>query len=109
MPNKAFLNPFSEDFMPVWEYWKKYKKEQFRFSYKPIGEQAAIDDLFELSDGNEALAKQIIKQSIVKGWQGLFAIKPININQNGQQQQNSNAATRQSLNDLYNQRFGTGR
>lgn len=68
-------NPFSEEFMVAWEYWKKFKKEQFRFSYKPIGEQHAIDDLFEISNGDEQVAKLIIKQSLAKGWHGLFALK----------------------------------
>jgi hypothetical protein len=80
MPTKkktdlVLKNPFSEAFMESWEDWKLFKKEQFRFSYKPRGEQAAIDDLFEISAGNEAFAKAIIKQSKAKGWRGLFELK----------------------------------
>lgn len=70
-----FKNPFSEEFLIAWNYWKAFKKEQFRFVYKPMGEQAAIDDLFEISKGDEQTAKLIIKQSLVKGWRGLFEIK----------------------------------
>jgi hypothetical protein len=72
-------NPFSPKFLEAWERWKLFKKEQFRFTYKPIGEQAAINNLFELSAGNESLAEAIMKQSIVNGWRGLFDLK-ISIN-----------------------------
>lgn len=68
-------NPFSFSFYDEWEYWKSFKKQQFRFTYKPMGEQAAIDNLFELSCGNEETAKLIIKQSIANGWRGLFELK----------------------------------
>jgi hypothetical protein len=79
MPNaksKSVLrNPFSENFIPHWDEWKVYKKEQHRFSYKPIGEQAAIDRLFELSNGNEETAWLIIKEARANGWKGLFELK----------------------------------
>jgi len=74
----AFSNPFTENFMPHWDRWKAFKKEQFRFTYKPIGEQGAIDDLFKnLSGGNEEIAVLIINQSIAKGWRGLFELKSL--------------------------------
>lgn len=73
--NFVVKNPFSSAFFEEWEYWKSFKKEQFRFTYKPIGEQAAIDNLFEISCGNEETAKAIIKQSISNGWRGLFELK----------------------------------
>lgn len=76
-------NPFSSEFLTAWDFWKKFKKEQFRFSHKPIGEQVAIDELFEMSNGDEQVAKLIIKQSIVNGWRGLF---PIKNNTNGNKQ-----------------------
>lgn len=72
---KPLLNPFSENFMPHWELWRAFKKEQFKFTYKPIGEQMAIDGLFDLSAGNEAMAQAIIKQSIAQGWKGFFDLK----------------------------------
>lgn len=68
-------NPFSENFMPHWELWRAFKKEQFKFTYKPIGEQMAIDGLFEMAGGNEAMAFAIIKQSIKQGWKGFFDLK----------------------------------
>jgi hypothetical protein len=82
MPTKKkiateFKNPFSEAFMEAWEDWKLFKKEEYRFYYKPRGEQAAIDDLFEISHGDEAVARLIIKQSKAKGWKGLFYLKTL--------------------------------
>lgn len=76
----ALRNPFTDAFLPKWEEWKAFKKEQFRFTYKPIGEQDAIDHLFEISGGDEIRAMMIIKQSKVNGWRGLFELK---ISQNG--------------------------
>jgi hypothetical protein len=66
---------FPETFRIAWDYWKNFKKEQFRFTYKPIGEQAALEGLFEMAGGSEETAKAIIKQSIKNGWRGLFELK----------------------------------
>ena len=71
----TFRNPFTENFIPRWDEWKAFKKEQHKFTYKPIGEQAAIDHLYELSAGNEEYAWAIIKQSRTNGWKGLFDLK----------------------------------
>lgn len=72
---KIILPWDDERFEQVWEFWKKYKKEQHRFSYKPIGEQGALSKLQELSDGKLETAMLIIKQSIQNGWAGLFELK----------------------------------
>lgn len=63
------------EFIEVWEFWKKYKKEQHKFTYQPIGEQGAINDLCELSGGDLPIAMLIVKQSIQKGWKGFFELK----------------------------------
>lgn len=69
-------NPFSTEFYQnAWQLWKDFKQEQFSFKYKPIGEQAALQELFYLSDGNEETAIGIINQSLTNGWKGLFEIK----------------------------------
>jgi hypothetical protein len=69
-------NPFSDEFKAKWEEWKNYKAAQFSFKYKhQKSEQEAINELFGLADGNEEKANQIIKQSMAKGWRGLFAVK----------------------------------
>lgn len=104
----TFENPFSDDFLQAWDYWKTFKKQQFKFNYKPIGEQAAINDLYEMSKGDEETAKQIIKQSIVKGWQGLFPVK--NAINGGKQSANNNGknqpVTGQSLHEAHSKYFG---
>jgi len=69
-------NPFSTDFfLTSWQLWKDFKKEQFKFEYKTIGEQIALQELFHLSDQNEEKADAIIRQSISNGWKGLFELK----------------------------------
>ena len=74
--SKEILMPFDEDeFKEVWEFWKKYQKEQYRFTYKPIGEKGALSKLYELSGGKLDIAMLIIKQSIQSGWKGLFELK----------------------------------
>lgn len=70
------IYPFnSETFMNLWEVWRRFKKEQFNFTYKPIGEQGALKELSELSKGNEETAIKIIRQSIQKGWKGFFNLQ----------------------------------
>ncbi len=59
----------------VWKKWKEYRKEQFRTSYKPIGEKAAIGKLMRLSQGCHEVQEQIINQSIENGWKGIFDLK----------------------------------
>lgn len=75
---KPLSNPFPESFLEGdngWNHWKRVKKEQHYFTYKPDGEQAVIDYLFEISHGSEDLARKIIHQSRVHGWKGLFQLK----------------------------------
>jgi len=70
------IYPFGdEDFLEYWGIWKKYKKEQFGFTYKPIGEQAALKKIGEISNQNKEVAMKIIFQSISNGWAGLFPLK----------------------------------
>ena len=65
-------------FVEAWSLWKKFKKEQFQFEYKQIGEQGALKDLVELSGGDMEKAIEIIHQSIKKGWKGFFELKSQN-------------------------------
>lgn len=100
---RVFVNPFSNVFIPIWELWKQYKKEEHRFSYKSaITEQAAINNLSDLSKGDELMARQIIMQSISQGWKGFFDLK---ISINGKQITSNSNAARQCVNDELNKRF----
>lgn len=75
--------PFAEpEFAEAWKLWREYKKQQFGFTYKPIGEQSALKDLAGISGGDLKTALNIIHQSINKGWQGLFAVKQNTITKN---------------------------
>lgn len=70
------IYPFdTPEFLEAWDLWKRFKKEQFRFTYKPIGEQAALKNIADLANGNLNTAIEIIHQSIKNGWQGFFAKK----------------------------------
>jgi len=77
-----------EKFKETWILWRNFKKEQFKFTYKPIGEQGALKDLADLSGGDMNIAIQIIHQSIKKGWKGFFALKE---NKKEVEQQNLNS------------------
>lgn len=69
-------NPFSEKFLDQWVIWKNYKKTEHKFLFKSIeSEQASLNELVNLSNGNEEAAKKIILQSMAKGWKGLFELK----------------------------------
>jgi hypothetical protein len=62
-------------FTEAWKLWTAYKKQQFNFRYKPIGEQSALQHLAELSGGFMDTAIAILKQSRDNGWAGLFELK----------------------------------
>lgn len=66
---------FIENIKEAWCEWKEYKKEQFKFSYKPRSEEKALTLLFNLSNSDAELAIKIIDQSIANGWKGFFELK----------------------------------
>ena len=61
--------------LDAWELWKAFRKEQFRTTYKPLGEAAAISKLLRISNNNKENQTKIIQQSIENGWKGLFELK----------------------------------
>tara|TARA_R100000734_G_scaffold6208_2_gene5259 strand:- start:1732 stop:2406 length:675 start_codon:yes stop_codon:yes gene_type:complete len=61
--------------LDAWELWKAFRKEQFRTTYKPLGESAAISKLLRISNNNKENQAKIIQQSIENGWKGLFELK----------------------------------
>lgn len=75
--NNIIRYPFnSEIFKKSWELWLSYKKQQFGFTYQPIGMQAALDDLEKLAGaGNEQKASELILYAMGKNWQGFYPIK----------------------------------
>ena len=106
---REFVNPFSEKFIPAWQLWKDFKKEAFRFEYlSSFSEQGAVNYLVDISDGDEEVAIKIINQSIKNQWKDFYSLKTKKIKTDGAKQATNPAEARQSLNELYNQRFGNG-
>ena len=58
----------------AWEFWKDFRKKEYRKSYKNLGEKAAIKKLLKLSTSKEEQAL-ILEQSMENGWIGIFALK----------------------------------
>lgn len=97
---KKIIMPFtSESFYEKWILWKEFKKEQFNFTYKPIGEQSSLMELSKLSNLKEDVALKIIQQSINKGWRGLFTL---DTNNNGTNKESAEQRSKR----MYNERFG---
>lgn len=68
--------PFPDSFRSAWIGWLDYKKEQHRFKYKSVkSEQIAINQLYEISEGDPGEAYKIIELAIANGWKGLFKRK----------------------------------
>ena len=61
--------------LEAWKLWKEFRRKEFRTSYKTLGENAAINKLLRLSDGNKDVQAEIIQQSMENSWKGLFAVK----------------------------------
>ena len=68
--------PFEEkEFKEMWEVWLQERKDRRYRKFTQRGEQAALHDLYKISNQNHETAIAIIKQSIAKGWQGLHPVK----------------------------------
>ena len=74
---QPFDNPFTENFIPHWEEWKTYKKIQHKFTYTSVGEKAAMKRLVKLSNGDEAIAIQMLEEASGNGWKGFFELKTL--------------------------------
>ena len=61
--------------LEAWNEWLEFRKKEFRTSYKTLGENAAINKLLRLSDGDKQIQADIIQQSMENSWKGLFAVK----------------------------------
>lgn len=72
---KEVVNPFSSAFIEKWDMWLYYKREAHRFQYATtISEQAALNQLVDLSEGDEEHAARILNQSMANNWKGLFKV-----------------------------------
>lgn len=97
---EGFEYPFqSDEFLNEWVKWLRYKKTEHRFTYKSEESQLeALADLCKLGNSDEITCIEIIKQSRVKGWKGLFELK--NGNSNGQGSIGKIDKRQQRLDDL---------
>lgn len=89
--NKEFIfteglqSPFSEAFEPTWIFWKKYRWQVHKFQYaNPITEQAALNELVDLSEGDEDHAKRIVNRSISRNWKGFYKVHNPKKDQDGE-------------------------
>jgi hypothetical protein len=73
---KTLTHPFSINFDFVWQQWRSFKKDEFKFVYKSLEtEQIALNELIKLSEAQESVAIEIVMKSIANGWKGFFALK----------------------------------
>lgn len=105
-------SPFSEAFNEIWEIWKKYLLECWNWRYmNPISEQAALNELVDLCEGDEEHAKRIVNRSMSRNWKGLYKVhNPAKDKKDGEQTSKKKAAGGTTLNDLkvaYSRRNGT--
>jgi len=64
------------EFKEMWTKYLEYRISAHRFKFaSAVTEQAALDDLYEISNQNEQQAIAIIKQTFAKQWRGIFALK----------------------------------
>jgi len=81
---KGLQSPFSEGFEPIWIMWKRFRWETHHFAYKnEISEQAALNELVDLSEGDEEHAKRIVNRSISRNWKGFYKVHNPKKDQNG--------------------------
>ena len=109
---KEVVNPFSDAFEEKWNFWLQYKKENHHFEYKsPMSEQAALNELVDLSEGDEDHAWRIINRSMANNWKGLFKVhNPKKDKKNGESasKKATGGITDAELKVAYSKRYGTG-
>lgn len=84
--------------------WLAFKREK-KQSYKPKGLEMLKKKLLTLSNGNGKIAMQIVEQSMMNNYSGLFPIRDTNNNSNlpvGMNLQNSNNDERYKLDPRWN-------
>jgi hypothetical protein len=93
---KGLILPwYSQEFVDKWLLWKSYKKKEKAFYFKSLeSEQAALNKLHRISEGNEKKAISVIIQSIENGWSGFFKIKE---NNNGKQGKGKDLFSQESI------------
>ena len=74
--DNEIVNPFSDSFLPLWDRWLQYKRDEYSFRYRSASsQQTALNGLHKLANGDEEIAIKIMEQSVINGWKGFFALK----------------------------------
>lgn len=101
MSNYKLTSPFSEKFNSTWGMWKTWRWEEHHFAYKnPISEQAALNELVDVSEGDEDHAKRIVNRSISRGWKGFYKLHNPKKDKDGESTKKK-ATGRATPDDLY--------
>lgn len=75
-PTKKSAFAQNTEWQELWDFWKDYKKKEFKFTYKSeVSELVGQKQLIELSGGIFENAQKIVSNSIANGYKGLFANK----------------------------------
>lgn len=83
------------EFSALWQAWKDYRHTEHSFSYRSAqSEQAALTQLNNLAQDDQATAANIIHQSMSNGWKGFFELK----NNDGKKHPNSKSRVQYSDN-----------
>lgn len=105
-------SPFSEAFDETWKMWKEWRKETHHFKYaNPISEQAALNELVDLSEGDEDHAKRIVNRSISRNWRGFYKIhnpKKDKVDGKSAKQTTTGRVANADLKVAYSKRYGAG-
>lgn len=73
---KSFdLSFVSSEYMEAFQEWLDYKKARKETYQTQMGVKKCYSHLLKLCEGNPAIAKQIVDQSIANNWAGLFELK----------------------------------
>lgn len=73
---KPATHPFSKSFDAVWERWKKYKREEFKYYYNSDdAEQSAMNLLISISKTQESEAVKIVDHTIACGYKTFYGQK----------------------------------
>lgn len=106
-------SPFTEAFNDIWEMWKIWRLETHHFKYaNPISEQAALNELVDLSEGDEDHARRIINRSVSRNWKGFYKIhNPKKDNPDGKSTTKAGTGKATVIDDLkvaHLKRYGNG-
>lgn len=107
--NYQFSNPFSQKIIEIWDIWKRYLLASHEFRYKSIfSEQAAIEQLYTLSNGEEEKADRIIKQSMRLEYKQFFPLRSTTTGNGKSNSKKQSGQPEQSITESFKVAFKRG-